>query len=99
MSSSPSPSTSSMSAFISEATRFFAPVPIAFEWFLAIVAALIVWRLPFGRFLAPAHRVFVAIARRRALAIVISGLLPLAIRLSLLGVVPVPEPSIHDEFS
>src|SRR6476646_1309756 len=45
------------------------------------------------------ERQFAKLARRRALAVVSVGLLALAGRASLLPILPIPEPAIHDEFS
>ena len=39
------------------------------------------------------------LARRRALTVLSVGLLALTIRSALLPILPIPEPSIHDEFS
>src|SRR5579859_5373399 len=46
-----------------------------------------------------AAHLWAAFARRRGLAIVIVTLAPIAIRLALLPVLPVPVPAVHDEFS
>jgi hypothetical protein len=86
-------------ATIFETTRFLAPVPVAVEWVIAAFGALLVALCPLGKRLGWLRRGFHLIARRRALALVISSVLPVVIRLSLLAVMPVPEPSIHDEFS
>jgi hypothetical protein len=86
-------------ACIYETTRFLAPVPLAVEWVIAAFGALLVALFPIGKRLRKIRSGFHWIARRRWLAIVICGAFPVAIRLSLLGVMPVPEPSIHDEFS
>ncbi len=85
--------------FIYETTRFLTPVPVAVEWVIAAFGAMLVGLCPVGRRLGSLRRRFHRIANRRVWAIVISGALPVLIRLSLLGVMPVPEPSIHDEFS
>lgn len=86
-------------AFIYETTRFLTPVPVAVEWVIAALGALLIATAPVGRRLSGIRRAFHRLASHRRWAIVISALLPVAIRLSLLGVIPVPEPSIHDEFS
>src|SRR5258706_51512 len=45
------------------------------------------------------ERTWRSIATRRALSILIAGLLPLAGRALLLPVMPIPKPAVHDEFS
>ncbi len=52
-----------------------------------------------SRWFRPVERVSSRLARRRGLAILVVGLLPIAIRLILLVHVPFPVPTIHDEFS
>ncbi len=84
---------------IYEGTRFVVPMPVAAEWVIAAFGALLVAMLPVGRRLRGVRRRFHSLANRRVAAIVICGAFPIAIRLSLLGVMQVPEPSIHDEFS
>ena len=87
---------------ISESPRFVSPPPIAVEWMLAALLALVGQTIVFCRLssrVSVARRQFHRLANRRSIAILISGLLPVTIRLALLGQVPVPEPSIHDEFS
>ena len=51
------------------------------------------------RAIAAVESVFVRLARRKALAIVLAGLVPLIARALLLPVLPVPRPAIQDEFS
>src|SRR5258708_1440750 len=41
----------------------------------------------------------VRIARKRGLAVLLTGVIPLAIRALLLPLMPIPKPRIHDEFS
>ena len=86
---------------IREATRFVSPQPVALEWILVAIAALLIAIAPASRFLGfgRLRDLFVALARRKRLAVVLSGLLPVLLRLSLMGVIPAPDPSIHDEFS
>jgi hypothetical protein len=87
--------------FIDQASRFVSPVAVAFQWELVFLAALAVWLVPaaFGKRLLPLGAAFVRLANHRAASIAFCGILPIAIRLALLGIYPVPEPSIHDEFS
>jgi hypothetical protein len=86
---------------IDEATRFIAPEPIAAEWLLTFAAVLLIAYAPFGggRLFQILRGRFRRLAQRKRTAILICGLLPVALRLSMLGFAPVPEPSIHDEFS
>ena len=86
---------------VNETTRFISPPLLAFEWVLAAAAGLIIGLAPLPRsgWLASWRRGFSRLAHRRRTAILICGILPVAIRLALLPIVPVPEPSIHDEFS
>src|ERR1700682_975439 len=64
---------------------------------VVLLAALIAW---FGaRILTRVETALSTLAQRRGLAILIAGVLPLAIRLALFPVLPVPIPQSHDEFS
>src|ERR1700691_3661922 len=87
--------------FIDEAARFVSPLAIAMQWELAFLAALAIWRAPkpLGQRLPPLRAAFDRLANHRAASIALCGILTVAIRLALLGIYPVPEPSIHDEFS
>src|SRR3984885_3839341 len=86
---------------LDEASRFVSPLAIAVQWELVFLAALAVWLAPagWGRRLRPLRAAFGRLANHRARSIAVCALLPVAIRLALLGIYPVPEPSIHDEFS
>src|ERR1700733_2551094 len=85
---------------LDEAARFVSPLAVAIQWELVILAALAIWAAPaLGRSLRNLRAAFARLANHRAASIALCGILPVAIRLSLLGLYPVPEPSIHDEFS
>lgn len=68
---------------------------------LIVLALLTAWAHPalgcawFDR----VERRFSALARRRALAVLVVGAAALLLRLAVLPVEPVPEPIVHDEFS
>jgi hypothetical protein len=86
---------------IDEAARFDSPLAVSNQWELVFLAALAIWLAPaaFGKLSRPLRAAFGRLANHRAASIALCGILPVAIRLSLLGIYPVPEPSIHDEFS
>ncbi len=86
---------------ISEATRFITPVALAFEWFLLALLAIAILTLPssWGKALVPARNILERIASSPRTALAVCAVLPVAVRLLLLPVSPVPDPSIHDEFS
>ena len=84
---------------IFETTRFVSPLPVAVEWIMTALAALFIAIFPWGKRLRRLRAAFHGLANRRRTAILICGVVPVAIRLSMLAMVPVPEPSIHDEFS
>lgn len=86
---------------LDEAARFVSPLAVALQWELVFLAALAIWLAPavIGDRLRPIRAAFGRLANHRSASIALCGILPVAIRLSLLGIYPVPEPSIHDEFS
>ena len=70
------------------------------EWYLvllAVVVSLLLPRLASGQF-STLERGFGRIARRRTLAWIAVGVLALIARAALLPLLPVPVPTIHDEF-
>src|SRR3954468_5270320 len=84
---------------LSQGTLYISPMVIASEWFLVILAlAFIAAPVRLGR-LERVRQIFLRVSERRRLAVAICGLLPILLRVSVLGVLPVPDPSIHDEFS
>ncbi len=86
---------------LDEAALFVYPIAVAIQWELVFLAALAIWLAPkaFGARLRPLRAAFDRLANHRGASIALCGILPVAIRLALLGIYPVPEPSIHDEFS
>jgi hypothetical protein len=86
---------------LDEAALFVYPIAVAIQWELVFLAALAIWLAPraLGWRLRPLRAGFDRLAKHRAASIALCGILPVAIRLALLGIYPVPEPSIHDEFS
>ncbi len=86
---------------INQTTRFISPVEVAAEWVLVAVAVLLAALIPCNQIqqLRTLKDAFHKLANRRLASILICALLPVAVRLSLLGLIPVPDPSIHDEFS
>lgn len=86
---------------VEQTTRYFSPVTVAAEWVIVSLAALAIVSIVTGRseWTRKLRVIFHCVAARRRTAIIICGLLPAGLRLSMLGLVPVPDPSIHDEFS
>jgi hypothetical protein len=86
---------------IHQTVRFVSPPAVAAEWVLVALTALLVALAPkrSGIWLTPVRRAFQRVARARAVAILVCAMLPVVVRLTLLPVAPVPQPSIHDEFS
>jgi len=86
---------------ISEAIRFVSPAGLALEWIIVALVGIAVLTLPisWARILLPVKQGFKRLADSPRLSMLICATLPVAIRLLLLPVSPVPEPSIHDEFS
>src|SRR6266498_3984811 len=64
---------------------------------LAILVAFICPTLGSGWF-ERAERRFSALARRRALSVILVGTAALALRAAVLPIEPIPEPIVHDEF-
>src|SRR4051794_1204033 len=86
---------------ITEAIRFITPPGLAFEWMLVALFTLAVLTLPisWAKVLVPLRNGFKRIAASPRIALLTCATLPVALRLLLLPISPVPEPSIHDEFS
>ncbi|HZT38428.1 MAG TPA: hypothetical protein VFA28_11050 [Bryobacteraceae bacterium] len=84
-----------------ETTRFISPLQVAVEWIIVALTAALVASAPRRAYpwLRSAALRFKSLAGRKSLSVVVCGLAPVAIRLSMLGIAPPPEPSIHDEFS
>ena len=86
---------------IDQTTRYISPMAIATEWVIVVLAALVIAVAAKGpnKWLGAIREAFKKLAARKRTAIMICGVMPVIIRLSMLGFVPVPDPSIHDEFS
>ena len=67
---------------------------------LVLIAVLVAFVCPEvgSHWFEKLERSFARLARRRGLAVVSVGLLALALRASLLPILPIPEPLVHDEF-
>ena len=86
---------------IEQTIRFISPTAVAAEWALTAVAAVLIAWAPWGsgKTLRIWRNRFRRLAQNKRAAILICALLPVCVRLSMLSFAPVPEPSIHDEFS
>src|ERR1041385_7037867 len=87
--------------WIDQSTRFVSPPAVAAEWILCGIVGLLMLIAPARpwKWLVYAAEGFKRLASRKRTAIAICGILPVILRLAMLGIFPVPEPSIHDEFS
>jgi hypothetical protein len=67
---------------------------------LVVLAVLIAWVYPSlgSKWFEEIERRLSALARRRALSVLLIGGLALTLRLAVLPVEPIPEPIVHDEF-
>jgi hypothetical protein len=72
-----------------------------FEWISLALLALCAWIFPRlgDSFFRRCERAFGRLAQQKQLAILLVGMVPILLRLALLPVLPIPAPSIHDEFS
>ena len=86
---------------LSEAVRFVTPVGLAVEWIAVVVIVILVLTLPqrAARPLAWLRDGFEGLANRPRMAMLACLFLPVCARLLMLPIAPVPQPSIHDEFS
>jgi hypothetical protein len=86
---------------VAQTTCYLSPMEVATEWVIVILAALVIVCIARGshRWLHAVRQAFGSLAARKRTAMVLCGVLPVVIRLSMLGFIPVPDPSIHDEFS
>jgi hypothetical protein len=71
-------------------------IEIGLTVLLALVA--FIWPSLGSGWLERVERSFSALARRRALSVVVVGITALVLRSALLPIEPIPEPVIHDEF-
>src|SRR6476646_3876148 len=82
---------------IGQGTIYLAPLAVAAEWILTLTGAAFIAFAPISVRFNRTREWFRRLANRRKLAIVICGLLPIVLRIC--SPIPIPDPSIHDEFS
>jgi hypothetical protein len=72
-----------------------------FEWMSLAVLALCAWIFPHvgDSFFRRCENTLGRFAQRKQLAILVTFSIPILLRLALLPVLPIPAPTIHDEFS
>ena len=78
------------------------PAPfLMLDFAVAILGLLLAFALPdFGRkFFSPVERWAGRLARKPALAVLLVGISAPLIRLALLPIMPIPQPTLHGEFS
>lgn len=75
------------------------PLILEFVFWLAVLGVSAVLLALRPRFLEQAERAWDAVARRRVLSVILVGMAALALRASILPLVPIPEPILHDEYS
>lgn len=87
--------------WIDQAIRFVSPPIVSAEWLLCVLGVLLMILAPLRPWAWSASLAdrFVRLAARKRTAVAICGVLPVIVRLAMLGMYPVPIPSIHDEFS
>jgi hypothetical protein len=84
-----------------QVSRYFGTELMRLQWGITILATLYIFsRLPASdRLFRGFRRLLAAISRRRFGAVLLCGVLPMAVRALLLPALPIASPSVHDEFS